>query len=183
MRNGTVDGLTTPTPLIAGLPSLYQEDDLSQRWLSALDEVLAPVFLALDGLPGYLDPALTPDDFLDWLAGWVGVLLDENWPIERRRAFVAHAADLYRLRGTAAGLAAHVRIFTGGDVEVDESGGVTWSAKSGGKIPGTAGYSVHVRVSGTSTPVDRDRLEALVATAKPAHTIHSVEVTGATSQA
>ena len=70
----------------------------------------------LDNFGAYLDPALTPDDFLDWLGGWVGVALDETWPIERRRAFVAQAADLYRLRGTRAGLAAHVQIFTGGEV-------------------------------------------------------------------
>lgn len=176
MRTGTPETLSSPHPLIEGLPGLYQEDDFTQRWLSAFDDVLAPVFLSLDSLPGYLDPAITPDDFLDWLAGWVGVLLDENWPIERRRDFVSQAADLYRMRGTSAGLAAHVRIFTGGDVEVEESGAVTWSPRSGGPLPGRPGYSLLVRVSGTGEPVDRDRLERLVATAKPAHTVHKVEL-------
>jgi phage tail-like protein len=176
MRNGTLIGLDSPHPLIEGMPGLYQEDDFTQRWLSAFDDVLAPVFLSLDGLPAYLDPSITPDDFLGWLAGWVGVLLDENWPIERRRDFVAQAAELYRLRGTTAGLAAHVRIFTGGEVEVEESGAVTWSPRSGGPLPGRPGYSVVVRVHGTDGELDLDRLERLVATAKPAHTIHTVEL-------
>jgi phage tail-like protein len=176
VRTGTVPGIESPHPLIEGLPGLYQEDDVSKRWLAALDDVLAPIFLSLDGLPAYLDPALTPEDFLEWLAGWVGVLLDENWPIERRRTFVAQAADLYRLRGTVEGLAAHVRIFTGGDVEIDESGGVSWSAASGGDFPGTPGYRIRVQVSGAPTAVDAGRLEALVATAKPAHVVHTVDV-------
>ncbi len=142
MRNGTVAGLASPHPLIEGMPGLYQDDDFTQRWLSAMDEALAPVFLALESMPAYLDPELTPDDFLDWLAGWVGVLLDENWPIERRRAFVAQAAELYRLRGTASGLAAHVRVFTGGDVQILETGGASWSSVSGGELPGGPGYRI-----------------------------------------
>jgi len=178
MRTGFIKGLDSPHPLIKGMPGLYQDDDFTRRWLSAMDDALAPVFLALDSMPAYLDPTLTPDDFLDWLAGWVGVLLDENWPIERRRDFVAQAAELYRLRGTAAGLAAHVRVFTGGEVEILESGGVAWSNRSGGDLPGTPGYRVEVRVSDTDTPVDAARLDALVATAKPAHVVHRVRVAG-----
>ena len=176
MRLGTLEGIDSPHPLIEGLPGLYQEDDFSRRWLSAMDEALAPVFLALDSLPAYLDPALTPEDFLDWLAGWVGVLLDENWPLERRRAFVANAAELYRLRGTPDGLAAHVHIFTGGEVEILETGGVSWSDRNGEELPGRAGYRVEVRVSGADIPVDEARLDALVATAKPAHVVHRVRV-------
>lgn len=176
MRTGTPVGLTSPHPLIAGLPGIYQADDFSQRWLAGLDEVLAPVFLALDGFSAYLDPAITPDDFLDWLAGWVGVLLDENWPVARRRAFVAQAAGLYRLRGTPAGLAAHVRIFTGGEVEVVETGGVSWSQTNGGAMPGSPGHRLTVRVTSPAGPVDVTRLEALVASAKPAHVEHRVEV-------
>lgn len=183
MRNGVVAGYRSPHPLIGGLPGLYHEDDFSRRWLSAFDDLLAPVFLALENLPSYLDPALTPEDFLDWLAGWVGVLLDENWPIERRRTFVGQAAELYRMRGTAAGLAAHVRVFTGGDVHIEDSGGVTWSRQSGGPIPGRPEHRVRVRVGGAPAAVDRDRLDALVATAKPAHCVHSVEVSDAPSAA
>ena len=178
MRDGVLPGVESPFPLVDGLPGIYQEDDLTRRWTAALDEVLAPVFVTLDGLPGYLDPALTPEDFLEWLAGWVGVLLDENWPIERRRTFVAQAADLYRLRGTRAGLEAHVGIFSGGDVEIEDSGAVSWSTTSGSSVPGSPGYQLRVRVIGASRSVDRTRLEALVAEAKPAHTVHSVEVAG-----
>ena len=100
---GMIAGLPSPHPLGASLPALYQEDAFAQRLTGALDEVLAPIFSSLDTLHAYLDPALAPDDFLEWLAGWVGVTLDETWPIERRRQLVADATQLYRSRGTVAG--------------------------------------------------------------------------------
>jgi phage tail-like protein len=170
-------GLASPRPLIGTLPALYQEDSFTQRFTTAFDEVLAPIFTTIDNIGAYLDPALTPPDFLDWLGGWVAALLDETWPIERRRAFVAQAADLHRRRGTLAGLTDHIRIFTDGDVQVLESGGAAWSQASGGALPGGGRPGLHVRVAvRRASDVDPVRLDALVAAAKPAHLGHTVEV-------
>ena len=36
---------------------------------------------------------LAPPDFVAWLGTWVGTTLDEDWPIERKRSFVAWAFD------------------------------------------------------------------------------------------
>ena len=176
-------GLESPHRLIDGLPGIYQEDDLH----AALGQAPStrswpPSSWPLDGLPGYLDPALTPEDFLEWLA-WLG----------RRapRRELAHRASPH-VRGPGgrpvpparhpAGLAAHVRIFTGGEVEIEDSGGVAWSATSGGALPGSPGYRVRVRVRGAPASVDQGRLGALVASAKPAHVVHSVEVGGGAPQ-
>lgn len=179
-----VAGLVSPHPLGAALPALYQEDAFAQRLTGALDEVLAPIFASLDGLSSYLDPALAPDDFLEWLAGWVGVSLDETWPIERRRQLVADATQLYRSRGTVAGLAAQVAIYTGGEVVVEDNGAAGWSAKAGGTVPGTAAPSLRVRVTvDDPNSVSLARLEAVVATAKPAHVPHTIEVVGRTVRA
>lgn len=176
MRGGVIEEVVCPSSLLEGLPGIYQDDDLSSRLVSAFDDLLSPVMLALDCLPAYVDPSLTPDDFLGWLASWVGAVLDENWPIERRREFVSSAVSLYRLRGTPSGLAAHVRIFTGANVEVRETGGVAWSTNSGAPYPGEAGYRLLVRVSGAAIPVDAVRLDRLVAAAKPAHVVHSIDL-------
>jgi phage tail-like protein len=176
---GMVEGLVSPHPLGAGLPALYQEDTFAQGLTSALDEVLAPIFATLDGLPSYLDPAIAPADFLDWLSGWVGVTLDETWPLARRRQLVADAAQLYRSRGTVAGLAAQVAIYTGGEVAVEDNGAAAWSATSGGSVPGKAAPLLKVRVTvDDPNAVSLARLEALVATAKPAHVPHTIEVVG-----
>jgi phage tail-like protein len=177
---GLVPGLLSAHPIVETLPALYQEDDLARRLTRALDEVLAPAISTIDNLGAYLDPALTPDDFLEWLGSWVAALLDETWPIERRRAFVAQAADLHRRRGTVAGLADHVRVFTDGEVHITESGGAAWSATSGGMPPGSPQRSLHVRVTVRApSDVDVARLDALVAGAKPAHLGHTVEVVAA----
>lgn len=181
---GMVAGLASPHPLGDGLPALYQEDSFALRLTGALDEVLAPIFSSLDSLHAYLDPALAPDDFLDWLAGWVGVTLDETWPIERRRRLVADATQLYRSRGTVAGLAAQIAIYTGGDVDVEDNGSAAWSAKAGGTIPGSAAPSLQVRVTvDDPNAVSLARLEAVVATAKPAHVPHTITVVGRTGRA
>lgn len=177
MSRGVVAELPTPAPLVEGLPAIFQEDDFTQRLVSAFDDMLAPAISTIDNLPAYLDPALTPPDFLDWLAGWVGMLLDETWPLERRRAFVALASQLYRNRGTAAGLAAHVRLFTAGEVEIVESGGSAWSSTPGADAPGTPEFSLLVRVKPPpKVKLDAVKLDALVAAAKPAHVVHRVEI-------
>jgi phage tail-like protein len=173
----SVRALRSPHPLGRYLPALYQEDQFAQAWLSGLDDVLAPIFSSIDNFDAYLDPGLAPADFLDWLATWMGLVADETWPVERRRAFVSTASELYRMRGTARGLAAHVQIFSGGEVEIVEHGASAWSAKNGAPLPGTSGFDIVVRVqvSDPST-VDAAKVDALVAAAKPAHLAHRVEV-------
>jgi len=174
---GHVAGLATPHPLGSFLPALFQDDDFTQRFTAALDEVAAPVFSILDNLDAYLDPKSAPEDFLEWLAGWVGVAVDETLPVERRRSFVASAVELYRLRGTAAGLAAHVALLTGGEVEIAEPGAAGWSASPGAAIPAGTSPDLFVRVRVPDpAAVSAARLEALVMQAKPAHLLHRIEI-------
>jgi phage tail-like protein len=174
---GTVAGLASPHPLGELLPALYADDEFAQRFTGALDEVLAPVVSTLDCLDAYFDPALAPADFVDWLAGWVALPLDESWSVERRRLLVSAAVTLHRRRGTRAGLADLITLVTGGTVEVHESGGCVPSDLPGGKLPGTArpGLLVRVRVRDPRT-VNAAQLDALIATNKPAHLPHTVEV-------
>jgi phage tail-like protein len=180
---GAIPGLISPYPLGAALPAVYQDDQFAQAMLTALDEVLAPIFNTLEDFDSYLDPYLTPGDFLDWLSVWVGISIDETWSLERRRDAVAHAVDLYRLRGTAAGLARQVEIHTGGSVEITENGGTAWSVDPGGDLPGNAAPLLVVRVTvDDPKAIDPARLDALVATAKPAHVGHRVEIAKATGR-
>ena len=113
---GTIPGLPSPHPFGEALPALYQEDEFTRDLVAAFDEVLAPVLCTLDNFEHYLDPSLAPLDFVDWLAGWLGVVPDERWPEGRRRELVARAVALYRRRGTVRGLAEQVALATGGRV-------------------------------------------------------------------
>ncbi|MEU5425977.1 phage tail protein [Streptomyces olivoreticuli] len=180
---GPLPGLPTPHPLLHRLPALYLEHDFLQRFLGALDEVLAPVLLTLDNLPAYLHPRTAPDDFVAWLAGWLAVEADAERPEDQRRAVVAEAVTRHRLRGTLKGLAAAVRLETGAEPEIDESGGASWSPAPGGALPGSAVPRVTVRLR-VRDPERHDlaRLEQLVADEVPAHVAYRVEILPTTEE-
>ena len=165
-----IASLPVAQPMGMSLPAVYLDDDFTQRLTQALDEVLAPVMLTLDCLAYYFDPKIAPADLVEWIAGWVALTLDDTWTLEQRRALVANAVELHRWRGTRRGLADHVRLVTGGDVEVHDSGGCTWSAESGGTLPGQSEPYVEIAVRrGRPADVDARWLRAVVAEAVPAH--------------
>jgi len=174
---GLVRALISPHPLGEALPALFQEDGFTQRFMSAFDAALAPVFATLDNLPAYLDPWLTPPDFLEWLGSWFGLVLDDGWSVERRRALLANAFEFYRMRGTVKGLKAQIETLTGGTAEIIDTGGVATSTKAGEALPGSPNFALMVRVSVEDpSTVNAGRLDALVAAAKPAHMTHKVEL-------
>ncbi|MEV4759044.1 phage tail protein [Micromonospora sp. NPDC049559] len=177
---GAVPGLPTPHPIGLTLPALFLEDDFTQRFTAGLDEVLAPVLLTLDSLDAYLDLELAPPDFLDWLAGWVALPVDDSWPLPLRRRLIRHAVELHRWRGTVRGLELALGILTGGTVEVTDTGGVTWSStpNTDPPPPAPARVQVRVRVADPSS-VDTTRLQEMVAGVVPAHVQATVEVAAA----
>src|SRR2546427_1217216 len=134
-RRGLVRALISPHPLGDALPALFQEDGFTQRFMSAFDAALAPVFATLDNLPTYFDPWLTPPDFLEWLGSWFGLALDDSWSVERRRAVLAGAFEFYRMRGTVKGLKAQIETLTGGTAEIIDTGGGGPPTKKGGGRP------------------------------------------------
>lgn len=177
---GMINGLANPYPLVTSLPSAYQEDLFTDRFLSVFDDVLAPVLATLDNIEAYLDPWLCPPDFLPWMASWVGVEIDENWSEEQQRRLVATAVDLLQWGGTRRGTVDLIRAFLGIEadrIDVEDSGGVAWSVTPGAALPGTSPPTVTVRVRADAEgDVDERRLERLVRMSEPAHVATTVEV-------
>lgn len=173
MSRGVVDGLESAHPIVHRLPALFQSDSFAERFVAGLDPTLAPILSTLDNLDAYFDPAVTPRDFLGWLAGWVGVELDETWPLERQRELVGTMVSLYGSRGTLGGLAELLRITTGTRPEVSDSGGVTWSPTPGAPLPGAADAALVVRIP---EGIDAERVRAAVRANTPAHVVGYVEV-------
>jgi phage tail-like protein len=174
---GLIEGLPTPRPIGAELPSAFQDDDFCQRLTSALDEVLAPLFTTLDCLSAYLDPELSPPDFVDWLAGWVGIDVDETWSLERRRHLIQDAVILYRIRGTTAGLAAHVRLYAGVTPEIEDSGGCAWSQTADSPMPGSPHPHLTVRIRvDEQAHIRRNTIHRIVAASRPAHVPFELEL-------
>lgn len=174
---GTVEGLPSPYRFAELLPAIFQEDEFVQRWMLGFDTVLSPVASVLDNVEAYFDPAVAPQDFVAYLATWVGVELDETWSDDARRELVRRAVELFKIRGTVEGLRQHVAIYAGVTPEIEESGGCVASLKADSDLPGeeTPRLLVRVRVPDRS-PIDEGRLDRLVASAKPAHIPHRVEV-------
>lgn len=174
---GVIDGLESPVSLTEQLPAVYQDDAFAMRFVSAFDVAIAPILATMDNLAAYVDPRFAPDDFLAWLGGWVGVELGDSWPEDTRRAVVSDAARDHQRTGTSARLADALTRATGCDIEIVESGGATWSRTPGSPFPGDAGASLHVRVRADDRDeVDLAHVDRVVASLKPAHVMHTVEV-------
>lgn len=133
MRDGLIDGLSTPHPLLDLLPSVYRQpenlrdDPVSWQLTQILDDLLAPVLCVLDNLGAYIDPELAPLDFVEWLGGWVGFPIGETWPENRSRELVARAWELYGGFGTVKGLRALLATYVGVEPDITDTGGVSWS--------------------------------------------------------
>lgn len=170
------DGLASPHPLGKLLPAIYQEDGFAQRFTQGLDAVLASLLSTLDNLDGYFDPDLAPRDYVDWLAGWLAIDVDEAATVESRRELLRRMPDLYRRRGTGRGLLDHIELVFGVRPEIAESGGTWWrGSRSAPPSPSEPRLTIRVRVE-RPAEFDRDALDAFVEANKPAHVPHSIEV-------
>lgn len=75
----------------------------------------------IDNIPNLFNPYETPSQFLPWLAGWIGFVLDEDWPDGKKRYLLRRAVDYYRIRGTVKGLKLFLSIFTDVEPEIIEN--------------------------------------------------------------
>jgi phage tail-like protein len=180
---GTVEGLESSHPIGLELPGLFHDDDVAQRFVAGLDDILAPIFLTLDAVESYIDPWLAPRDFLAWLAEWVSAPWDGALSDMQQRTVVARAAELLGWAGTARGLAGMIELVAGVRPEIEENGATAWTIEPGGDIPGSdqAAVTVRVRVEDlpSAGPEREDRIarvRQVVHSFLPAHVVATVEV-------
>lgn len=178
MTRGLIEDVTSPRPIGGLLPAMYRELDPNVlRLTEALDDVIAPVWMVLDSLEAYFDPAVAPVDFVLMLAEWVGLPVDDNWRDDQMRRLVADAVDMYRWRGTRRGVIALVEAYTGITPDVVETGGTIWRAAQGAPAPGSPSPGVRVRVRlPADANEDLSRLTRLIAESVPAHVPVTVEI-------
>ncbi|WP_214102582.1 phage tail protein [Acrocarpospora catenulata] len=97
------------------LPAVLRSRDLGdllmifEKMLDGIDDGVAtpatPLARLIDTLPDLYDPARTRQEFLPWLAGWLGFELPTGWSVAQQRRVVAGIMGLHLLRGTRQGLA------------------------------------------------------------------------------
>lgn len=181
MSRGTTQHVPVTRPLIRELPAIYQDGLFLERFTSGLDSVVAPAMATLDCVHAYIDPAVAPADFVEWLGGWVGARLEEDWKLERRRAFVANAVRIFAMRGTASGLIEELEMYSGGRVEVDDPGAVWTSGTPTGEGQRadrrTEDRTVRVTVDvPDSATINWAALRTMVRDAVPAHLPVEIEL-------
>jgi phage tail-like protein len=173
VTRGPATGLPAATSLRAGLPEVFVASEVTASLLDVFDEAYAPVVATLDHLAGYVDPRFAPDDFARWVASWLSPVTAERRDAGHLRR---HLPDLWTAlleRGTVRGVTAGVRACTGVDPEVRDNGGVTWSRRPGGSLPGSSLPLLEVDVRIAEDEADPEALLDLVRLVvedlKPAH--------------
>ena len=156
---------TENSRLLNYLPSIYGEEPFLGQFLMIFDSLWLPLERQIDQLYAYFDPRLTPKEFLTWLSTWVDLVLDENWPEDRRRALIHAAASLYRRRGTAGALRDYLHIYLGVEPQILEAGPES----------NPFSFTVIFRVPNPAT-IDQDRIRRIIEEEKPAHTTYTLRV-------
>jgi phage tail-like protein len=108
------------------LPAIYQRSDLAGRnlvkellWVT--QHLFGSIEEMLDVGYQFYDPYEAPEKFLTWLASWTAMVLEEDWPIPKKRRLIKRAVELYRIRGTLRGLKLFISLFTGHEPDIREN--------------------------------------------------------------
>jgi phage tail-like protein len=99
------------------LPALVREDrrgeQFLEQFLSVFESANTGIEEDVEGLSRLFDPDGVPGEYLSWLEGWLALEAGEEWPESARREFLDRAPDLFRKRGTRAGIRAYVELYLG----------------------------------------------------------------------
>jgi phage tail-like protein len=106
------------------LPAIYRNQgkcgDFLPRLLSLFQSFFAGVEHEIGALPALFDPAAVRPSFIPWLAGCLGLDVDQSWTVAKQRDVLAQIFEYYAKRGTAEGLREALRLFAGVNAQVDE---------------------------------------------------------------
>ena len=109
--------------LLRRLPAIFSAErdqaEFLHRYLATLDGMLHDLDLRSRCRDLLVDPHGTPAEALDWLASFLGLVLDDRWAENARRQLVAEIAALYRRRGTVGALRRYLEIYLAGDRATD----------------------------------------------------------------
>ncbi len=108
------------------LPAIFRRSDALGRNVIRdicfiFEHMFGSIEEKLDVEHQYFDPHECPGDFLPWLASWTAMVVDMDWPEEKKRAVVKRGVNIYRSRGTMRGLALTLTLFTGVEPRIEEN--------------------------------------------------------------
>ncbi|MFC4115207.1 phage tail protein [Nonomuraea zeae] len=186
--------------LLRRLPRSWSRDEgdarFLHRWLTPPEGLLHELDERAARRDLLLDPETTPQEALEWLAGFAGLALDRRWPEHARRTLVGRAYRLFRGRGTLASLRELLGIYLGWEPVIVERwrirgvpGGLLGRPPEGatgadavvgrmriGSPPGhdAAAHRFSVLVPADLTTEQADVLRSILELHKPAHTSYDI---------
>jgi phage tail-like protein len=172
--------------LLQYLPGFYREDAFIGRFLCIFEDILKPIENVINDEYYYFDPGTAPDTVVPWLASWLGIVMDERWPDDKRRVMIKSAAELYRWRGTRRGLSEYLKIYTGVTPKIIEHGHAQGMRLGGDSKLGTPMqiggkgnvfcFTVEITLPDKSE-IDAGIVRAIIENQKPAHTAYFLKIT------
>lgn len=145
------------------LPLIFHENDFLRRYLLIFETIWEPFEYRQDHIEMYFDPRTCPPSMISWLASWFGLTINPHWPEGRRRQVLNQIFDLYRWRGTQHGLALMIELSTGLTPLIED-------------LDEPFVFRIRMQLP-PNHPVDREFLETLIETHKPAHAGYILELT------
>jgi len=201
---GTMTAYCPRQSYLRYMPELYQEDERSaaflERFLSVFETSFVDIQSEIDGITQYFDPHGVPSDSLEWLEDWLAADEYREWPESARREYLARAPELYKKRGTRAGLREMIELYLrhATDKGVRDSSGPEGETPTGHRLfflepadveSGTNGVSggsydsmvptdrsVAVFCGPFESAVHEEAIETIVETETPAHVDATVYV-------
>jgi phage tail-like protein len=101
------------------LPAVFSADDAGhgflERFLSLFQVEWDALEQRIEDMARYFDPNAVPSDrdgaFLDYLAQWLALPLEQSWDVAQQRRLLAAAPSYYTQRGTWASLRHYLRLY------------------------------------------------------------------------
>lgn len=152
------------------LPGIYADNDFLARFLLIMEHVHSPIQRTISNLQYYFDPDLVPDDLVLWLGSWLGLVLDEGWPEDRRRQLIRNAPTLYQWRGTRRGMEEIIRLYTGTTPVIEESTPAEIDADA------TRAFRFRILLQSPEGDLDEELLRQVIDLEKPAMCAYDLEI-------
>lgn len=145
------------------LPAIFQNNEFLGKFLRVFETLWEPMEQRQDHIEMYFDPHTCPKNFLPWLAGWLDLTYNENWPEWQMRKMLREGFALGRWRGTLHGLESIIELCAGHKPEISPSPTNQFVFNIKVKLPESAG-------------VTESFLEQVIDLHKPAHVAYTLEV-------
>lgn len=132
MRGQLVDSTTVMQLAVAKqswmryLPQIFQmqaanENQLLHEFLWVFQQLYDKIGDNLDRLPSLFRPQETDAHFLPWLASWMALHIEADWPVEQQRRWLRRAPALYSIRGTRVALEQLLEMYVGIQPQIFEN--------------------------------------------------------------